>query len=588
MAFDGIVLHSITHELQALLLNNKLDKIQQPLANMLVFTFRGNNGSNRLLISTHGTYSRLHLTKARVFNPLQAPLFCMVLRKHFEGGRLISIVQNGLDRMITFTLETNNELGFKEQKSIIIELIGKYSNIIAVNQQNIIIDCLTKVSIKVNRYRELLPGLPYTPPPLAAKISFVLLTEEDFSQQLLLASSDTPCGNIYRNRFQGISSQLSQKLCVLAGFSPQASLGEHLGSSEIHQFYLPLQHLSTSLQLEKYQPCLIKEHDKIQDYYCLDFLYPSGNLITQSSMNDAIEYFYSSITLQQQLNKEKISLAQVLQNQQQKKKQKLVIYEAILQDGTNMEQLKNSGDLLLSNLYQFKKGMTEIIVEDYYHTNEPLTITLLPHKNPQENIQEYYRRYGKKKKAVIYARQNFDELEREIALLDELAVYLDNSDDLENIQEIKQELIKLGLVKLSSKGKQKQQSIPSKPYQWAISADLTIFIGKNSKQNENLTCKYAKPYDLWLHTKNSPGSHVIIHKNSEKAIISDSVLTIASSLAAYYSKQKNNSKVDVDYTEIKNIKKPPNSPLGLVHYDKYQTIFAEPKSLSELQRALND
>ncbi len=584
MAFDGIVLHSVTHELQALLLNNKLDKIQQPLSNMLIFTFRGNSGSNRLLISTHGSYSRLHLTEAKMFNPLQAPLFCMVLRKHFEGGRLISLVQNGLDRMLTLTFETNNELGFKEQKSLIVELIGKYSNIIAVNEQNIIVDCLTKVSIKVNRYRELLPGLLYTPPPLAAKNSFMQLSEEDFTQQLLLASSDMPCGNIYRNLFQGISSQLSQKLCILAGFIPEETLGEHLGASEIHHLYLPLQRLSTSLQKNEYQPCLIKAEAKIKDYYCLDFLDPAENILKQSSMNKAIEYFYSSITLQQQLSRDKTSLAQILQIQQQKKKQKLAIYEEILQDSTNMEQLKNSGDLLLASLYKLQKGMTELVVDDYYHDNQPLTITLLAHKNPQENIQEYYRRYGKKKKGVSYAKQNLDALASEIASLDELAVYLDNSDDLENIQEIKQEMIKLGLVKPAAKGKQKQQILPNKPYQWAISADLTIFIGKNSKQNENLTCKYAKSYDLWLHTKNSPGSHVIIHKNNEAAPINDLVLAKAASLAAYYSKQKNNSKVDVDYTEIKNVKKPPNSPLGFVHYDKYQTIYAEPKDLSELQR----
>ncbi|MEW4283792.1 Rqc2 family fibronectin-binding protein [Priestia koreensis] len=558
MSFDGIFTYAITKELQDELVSARISKIYQPFSNELVLQIRGRNGNKRLLLSAHPSYARIHFTNEAYENPSEPPMFCMLLRKHLEGSIIENVYQPGLERMIVIEAKSRNEIGDITHKKLIIEIMGRHSNIILVDKdRETIIDSIKHISMAVNRHRTILPGQLYVEPPAQEKINPFDATEETILQQL-----DFYGGKLHEQivqRFEGISPLLAKEIVHRAGLANRSTLPKTFVG------------VFGEIKEDRFVPNLTTVDGK--DYfYVLSLSHLDGEAKTYEDISTLLDRFYYGKAERDRVKQQANDLLQFIRSERNKNEKKIKKLERTLKSAEEADQLQLQGELLTAHMHMFKQGDKSVEVVNYYDENgATITIELDPQKSPSRNAQSYFSKYQKAKNSVEVVKEQIAKAETEISYFDSIMQQMESASH-KDISEIREELMEEGYLK-NRRGKQKQKK-PQKPTleQYIASDGTEILVGKNNKQNEYLTNRVAARDDVWFHTKDIPGSHVVIRSTSP----SDDTILEAAKLAAYFSKAKLSSSVPVDFTKIRHVKKPSGSKPGFVIYDNQQTVFVTP------------
>ncbi|GMB08519.1 Rqc2 family fibronectin-binding protein [Thermolongibacillus altinsuensis] len=559
MSFDGVFTYAMTKELKQTLEGGRITKIHQPFKHELVLQIRSHGQNHKLLLSAHPSYARVHITKETYDNPAEPPMFCMLLRKHLEGSVIESIRQVDFDRIIIIETKGRNEIGDLSMKQLIIEIMGRHSNIILVEKEtNTIIDSLKHLSPAVNRYRTVLPGHPYVAPPSHGKINPLEATEETVIKKL-----DFLAGKLADQlvaTFAGISPLLAKEAVFRAGLANRTTLPKSFIA------------LMDDVRMNRFTPCIYTNNEK-EIFYVLPLSHMEGEKKQFDTLSDMLDRFYFGKAERDRVKQQAHDLERFIINEKAKNEKKLKKLEQTLEEAKNADQYRLYGELLTANLYAIQRGMKEIEVINYYDENgATITIPLDVQKSPSENAQHYFQKYQKAKNSLQIVQEQIERTKQEIDYFENLLQQLETAAP-KDIEEIREELIEGGYLRArptKQTKKQKQTKIELERY---VSSDGTeILVGKNNKQNDYLTTKLASKDDIWLHTKDIPGSHVVIRsKNpSEQTIIE------AAHLAAYFSKARQSSSVPVDYTRIRYVKKPSGAKPGYVIYENQQTIYVTP------------
>lgn len=556
MAFDGIVTKAVTSELQDNLINGRINKIFQPTKTELVLTIRNNRQNFNILFSIHPSYARFHLTDDTYQNPAEPPMFCMLLRKHLSGATIEAIEQNGLERVISFRFKARDEIGDVVTKVLIMELMGRHSNVILLDEErNMIINCLKHVPPFQNRYRTILPGADYISPPAQDKLDLMTTNESTF-----LSKIDFNAGKVSQqvvNMLVGVSPMAAEELIHRA----------HLGTDEKYQE----EFLKFKEQVINgpYEPAIYR--NKREDFHVIPISYLEGEKETFETANEMIDAFYSNKAERDRVNQQAKDLHRVIKNEVDKNERKLKIHMSTLRKSKNADKSQKLGELLTANMHLVNKGDDKITVIDYYDPEQAeIIINLQTDKTPSENAQNYFKRYRKLLTAKGKATREYNKTKYELRYLEDIAQQVEQARD-QDIEDIRVELREQGYLKKQQTKKRMKRPKP-KPEEYVSSDGTPIFVGKNNLQNEYVTHKLAHRNDIWLHTLDIPGSHVII-RSSEP---SEETLTEAAILAAYHSKAKLSASVPVDYTEVRRVRKPNGAKPGFVIYTHQKSINVTP------------
>lgn len=559
MSFDGLFTRAMAGELASRLEGGRITKIYQPVNNEIVLLVRAKGENHRLLVSAHPNYARVQITKETAENPAEPPMFCMVLRKHLEGAVIEKISQAGIDRIIIIEAKGRNELGDLSYKRLIVEIMGKHSNIILVDKEKgTIIDSIKHVSPAVNRYRAVLPGHEYIPPPPQDKMDPFLAGEED-----VLRKIDFNSGKLDKQlvaNFSGISPLFAKEVLHQAGIANRITLPKTFLK------------LVDKVRSGNYEPALTKSENK-EAFYLFPLGHLQGETQTFSSLSDLLDRFYFGKADRDRVKQMARDLEKFILNEKAKNEKKMEKLRQTLKEAENSDYFRLCGELLTVNLFRVKKGMKEITVENYYDdSGATITIPLDPQKGPAENSQWYFSKYQKAKNALVAVKEQMEKTAEEITYFETLQQQIESASP-EDIEEIREELIEGGYLRERQRKNNKRRK-PEKPkLERYVSSDGTeILVGKNNKQNDFLTNKLAAKDDWWLHVKDIPGSHVVIRSKDP----SPQTIKEAAVLAAYYSKARDSSSVPVDYTRIRYVKKPAGAKPGFVIYERQQTVYVTP------------
>lgn len=578
MPFDGIVVSAVVKELIDKLLYGRIEKIYQPETDEINLVIRNNGSSHKLLITANSSYPRVHLTNNNKQNPQSPPMFCMLLRKHLNGGKIISIAQKNFDRIVLIDIESYDELGDFSVKRIIIEIMGRHSNIILLDSQsNKIIDSIKRISGDINRHREVLPGRTYIEPPEGNKANPLNISPCDFVKIIKNNFNDIALFKGIYSSLQGISPVVAKEVCYRTNICPD-TISTHLNDNDLMKIWESLSFIIRSVVFDNPKPIIIQEMNTstVIDFYAMDLLslLPLGNILTLDSMSDVIEKYYFRKDLTERIKQKSTDLKKCAMSAIDKihnKKQKLL---QEYQDANNSDMLRILGDLITANLYKITAGMKEIKVENYYDDNKEIIIPLEIRLSPSQNAQKFFKKYSKSKIALIEIKKQLFDVDSEIEYFENILQSIENSTSSDDIEEIRMELIEEGYLS-KRKTPLKKNKKPLKKLLTFVSSDgYEIHVGKNNRQNDLLTLKIASKNDFWFHTKNMPGSHVVLMTNN--SVPPEKSLLEAAKLAAFFSKGKMSDNVAVDYTLIKNVKKAGSSKPGMVIYDSYKTIYITP------------
>lgn len=556
MAFDGIVTRTMVRELQDKILLGKIEKIYQPEADELVFHIHTRNGNVKLLASAGSAHARVCFITENPVNPPAPLAFCMLLRKHLQGGRITDISQRGSERIIEISLETLNELGFTMSKKLIFEIMGKHSNIILVDiASGKIIDSIKRVSFDVNRVRQILPGMIYTYPPEQDKIPFREITPE----QLEALPND---GKSILRSVGGIAPAFAEELALRSGdarwdFFASVIAAVESGKSEDSRVYLdeggapidfypiPLSELEQSCTAEKF-----------------------------NDLSRAMEFYFDKKDSSNQGRQKSHDLIKAVNAQLDKMYLKKKRLSEDLLKAENSEDLRLYGELLTANIHLIKPGMKAVEVTNYYD-GLTVTIPLDVKLSPAKNAQHYFKKYGKSKTAIKEKQIQLEENETEIKYLESVLSFLENTDDVGEIESIRAELVETGYVRRRKQaGGFKEKKYKPMPYRYTLTNGMSVLVGRNNKENDFLTFKTAGNKDLWLHTKDIPGSHVIVQSGG--AELDEEAVWEAAAIAAYHSKARTSENVAVDYVPVKYVKKPAGAKPGMVIFTNNRTVYVTP------------
>ncbi|MBE6054151.1 MAG: fibronectin/fibrinogen-binding protein [Clostridium sartagoforme] len=573
MALDGIYLYSLVHDFKKSIINCKIDKINQPEKDEVILTLRKNRENIKLLISASSKFPRIHLTNINKPNPLQAPMFTMVMRKYLIGGRITDITQLNGDRIIQLHVESTDELGFNSKYILIVEIMGRHSNISLVRERdNKIMECIKHISSDINTYRVLYPGIDYVYPPSSNKLNPFHFSFDDLNLYIEKNQIDID-EFIFTNIFTGIAKPLSRSLYIKF-----LQDNNTINIYNIFNFFkIFIENINNNFSYNIY-----KENDIFKDFYCIELeLYRDNYLkINFNNPNILLDEFFTIKDKQDRLISRSMDLQKLVTTNIERCNNKTKKLHNILKECSEKEKYRIYGDLLTSYIYMINKGMKEIKLLNFYNENqeEYITIKLDENKSPSENIQICYRKYNKLKKSEESAVEQLEKNTHELEYLNSVFTNIINCENYIEIDDIKKELIETGYLKFKGSSKNRKKDKSSKPIHLISSDGIDIYIGKNNIQNDYLSLKFANKNHLWLHTKNIPGSHVILCSNNP----SDKSIEEAAILAAYYSKAKNSTKVPVDYTLVKNLKKPNGAKPGMVIYHTNYTVYTEPKDYNKL------
>ena len=566
MAFDGITIANIVKELNDTILNGRIAKIAQPENDELLLTIKPAKGQVRLVISASASLPLIYLSRDNKPSPMTAPNFCMLLRKHIANGRIVGISQPSLERIIRFEIEHLDELGDLCRKSLIVEIMGKHSNIIFCNEKGMIIDSIKHVSAQMSSVREVLPGREYFIPDTMKKENPLGIPEENFTQELL--SKPMPVGKAIYNSFTGISPVVAEEICYLAGIDSSVPASEMSGDLLAH-LYRQFTYFMEQVTESKFSPAIYYDGNEPKEFSSLLLTHFSSYQVkSYDSISEVIRNYYSSRDLITRIRQKSSDLRRVVQTALERNRKKYDLQLKQLKDTEKREKYKVYGELLNAYGYTAPEGAKSLEALNYY-TNEMITIPLDSDLSALENAKKYFDRYNKLKRTYQALSSLIEETKMEIIHLDSIATSLDIATSESDLSQIKEELTESGYIKKCSTKKQK--SAKSKPFHYVSSNGYDIYVGKNNYQNDELTFKMATGNDWWFHAKEMPGSHVIVKTNGDE--LPDQTFEEAGRLAAYYSKGKEAGKVEIDYLQKKNVKKPNGAAPGfVVYYTNYSMV----------------
>ena len=571
MAFDGITVSAIKAEIEDKILGGRIDKVYQPEKDEIILGIRSMGQAYKLLLTSNASNPKFHFTQTNPSNPMTPPLFCMVMRKHLQSGKIIKIEQPDFDRILNIYVESLNELGDYSVKKLVLEIMGRHSNIILTDENNTILDCIKHIGHDTSSVREVLPGREYTLPPSQGKINTLELDNNNFNEVLENNPSFEIQSVIYKN-YTGISPIAASEICYRANVNGSTPV-EALTDIQKEIVFNKFAELVEDIKANRFYPESInKEKGKTIDFSPIEMTQFNGLEIKKyTSISELIESFYANRDFAYRIGQKTQDLRKLITQNIERCIRKKDIQMQTLRSIKNRDELRLKGELLTANIYSIKKGMTTVELPNYYSENQELVaIELDSNKTPSENAQKYYKAYNKAKRTFEALKDQIKSNDEELAYLESVLTSVNNCTDEQDVKEIRRELREEGYVKKvkNQKDKSKKHSVPLH----FISQDgFDIYVGKNNIQNDELTLKFARPRDIWMHTKNIPGSHVIIVANGQT--IPDTTLNEGAMLSAFYSKAKNSSKVPVDYTEKKNVKKPNGSKPGFVIYETNKTAY---------------
>ncbi|MGO3019095.1 MAG: Rqc2 family fibronectin-binding protein [Anaerococcus sp.] len=565
MSFDGIMTKAVTNELKKEILGGKIQKISQPSKNDIVFNIYSRGNSYKLLLSANNNEARFNLTQLKFENPNVPPNFCMVLRKHLNQGKILDIEQVGLDRIVIFSISSVDEMGFDTSKKLILEIMGKYSNLILVDDDYKIIDSIKRVNEYMSSVRQVLPGLKYQLP----SDDKVDITKDDFSKDIWyfdqkLPDSTNPVKFFYSN-YTGISPLFSKEICHRAGIDPRINwslVSQKEKDNLNHLLYM----FREKIMNNEFNSFTYSDGKKIREFYCFKLSHISFGEESYNYIGEAIDRFYSLNKKNDRLNQIQGDLRKKINTNIKSTKKKIQILDENISKEKRLQTVKQKGDLLAANIHKIEKGMETIEVEDFYKPGHMIKISIDSLLTPWENVDSYYKRYKKIKNSIDFAKKDMPKQKDYLFYLEDLKYFIDNAESIDDLNEIKDQMITSGLIKRKSKKKMKNSK--SEPIHYKTSNSSDIFVGKNSKQNDYITLKLASRNDYFFHVKDVPGSHVILKTNK----LTDEDIKISAYLAAKNSSLYNNKKIDVDYTEKKNVNKPKGAKPGMVYYENFKTI----------------
>jgi predicted ribosome quality control (RQC) complex YloA/Tae2 family protein len=557
MSYDGLFTKAMVDELSSALKGGRINKVQQPFKNELVLVIRANGKNHKLLLSAHPSYSRVHLTKETYENPSEPPMFCMLLRKHLEGFILEDISQVGLDRMIMIDVKGRNEIGDLSYKRLIIEIMGRHSNIILIDKEkNMILDSIKHVSYALNSHRAILPGQTYILPPQQNKSNPFEASSED-----VLRKVDFNAGKIDKQlveQFAGISPLFAKEIIFQAGMVNRTTLPNT---------FLSLIHI---IKMNNLTPSITASNKEA--FYLLPLTHMEGTHKQYSSLSEMLDRYYFGKAERDRVKQQANDLERFLINEKEKNEKKILKLQNTLKEAKDADKYQLFGELITANIYAIEKGMKAVEVMNYYDENQAMmTIPLDERKTPSENAQKFFTKYQKAKNALKVVQEQIEKAADELAYFEGLIQQMEVA-STKDIEEIREELVEGSYIKDRQKKHKKKPNSKPQVDSFFATDGTEILVGKNNKQNDYLTHKLASRDEIWLHTKDIPGSHVVIRsKEPEEATILE-----AASLAAYYSKARSSSSVPVDFTKIRYVKKPSGSKPGYVIYDNQQTVYVTP------------
>lgn len=563
MALDGLVIANVVCELNEKLINGRINKIAQPEEDELILTIKNNREQYKLLLSAGASLPLIYLTKENKPSPLTAPNFSMLLRKHLNGGKIVSINQPGLERIINFEVEHLNELGDIAKKYLIIEIMGKHSNIIFCDENKVIIDSIKHISSLVSSVREVLPGRDYFIPQTQNKLNPFDLTYDKFKEVII--NKPMPISKAIYSSLTGISPLVATELCYRASIDGESS-SKGLKDLEVLHLYKNLERFVEDISNRRFVPNIVYDGEKPVEFSSTNLTCYS-NLVEErfDSISELLETYYSVKNTITRIRQKTSDYRHIVSTALERARKKYDLQLKQLKDTKKREKYKVYGELIHAYGYQLEQGIKSFTALNYY-TNEEITIPLDDTLTPGENAQKYFTRYNKLKRTNEALSKQIEETKEEISHLESISNSLDIALQEEDLTQVKEELMEYGYIKRKStkSKKNKDKRNTSKPFHYISSDGYHMYVGKNNYQNEELTFRFATGNDWWFHAKGMAGSHVIVKSNGEE--LPDRTFEEAGKLAGFYSKAKASDKAEIDYTKKKNVKKPNGSKPGFVVY----------------------
>ena len=566
MPLDAVCLQAVVAELAPQITGSRIEKIQQPARDQVVLLLRGNR---RLLLSAGGGQPRLHLTELPRDNPAQPPMFCMLLRKYLSSGIIESIQQAPLERVVTLTVSAADELGERSQFSLILEAVARRANLILADKDGHIIDCLRRIDFEMNPDRQVLPGLFYHLPTPPDKVSPFTVTEEEFAALAAAAGEGAPADQWLVRTVNGLSPLVARELTFRACGSTDAPVTGH--SAALWSAFTAWR---DSVNEKHFIPAMLKRSGVPMDFTYLHVGQYGGAAEEEmyTSFSRLLDDFYEKREQAERVKQKGQDLVKTASNGAARLRRKIAAQEQELAESKNRDKWRVYGELITANLYRMERGMSRLTAQNYYDPDcADVDIPLDVRLSPQENAAKYFKKYTKAKTAEKYITAQLEKARVELTYLESVLQELTLAESEQDFNDIRAELTDGGYLR--AKGR-KQPQRPSKPREFRSTAGLRILVGRNNRQNDRLTAKDAEKWDIWLHTQRIHGSHVILCTGGAQP--DEQSLLEAASLAAYFSQAQNSTKVPVDFTQVKYVKKPAGSPPGFVNYTNYKTILADP------------
>ncbi len=570
MALDGIVLSDMTWELSEKLTGARIAKIGQPEADELLLTLKSPAGQYRLLLSAGASLPLIYLTSVNKPSPITAPAFCMLLRKHIGGGKIVRIWQPGLERILHFEIEHYNEMGDLCRKDLILELMGKHSNLIFCDDQGVIIDSIKRVSAQTSSVREVLPGREYFIPQTQQKADPLHTCQEEFRQTVF--SKPMPLAKAIYSSYTGISPVIAEELCHRASLESAQSANSIPDLEQTHLYHL-FDLMMEDVREKRFEPAIISDEQGVPvEFSALPLtLYSDMTVTRYDTISQVLEQYYAMKNTVTRIRQKSSDLRRIATTALDRCRKKYDLQLRQLKDTEKRDKFKIYGELIHAYGYGLEPGMEKFEALNYY-TNEMMTIPLDKTLTPQENAQKYFDKYNKLKRTFEALSEHIRETQAEITQLESICTFMDLALSEDDLVQVKEELTDAGYIRRKYTGK--KVKITSRPFHYLSSDGYDMYVGKNNYQNDELTFKIASNSDWWFHAKGAPGSHVIVKARGEE--LPDSTFEEAARLAAHYSKNRNSEKVEIDYIEKKHVKKPNGAKPGFVVYYTNYSLMIDP------------
>ena len=570
MPLDAICLQAVVEELRPQLLNLRIDKVQQPARDQVILLLRGNK---RLLLNAGANAPRIQLTETARDNPAEPPMFCMLLRKHLVGARVADITQPLLERLVRLELDITDDFGQPGKRTLVLEAMGRRSNLILLDGEGRIIDCMHRVDADMSAQRQVLPGLYYEPPASVGRLPVTEESEEGFRQKLAAANPERQLDAFLLDSYFGISPLMARELAFRTAGASDARLLE-LNETGRTNFWREIYQFSDAIKENKFTPIMLKKEGSPEEFACFPILQYGGLLEPErfDSFSALLDSFYEQRERQERVRQRGADLIRTATTARDRLRRKLAMQEKDYAATQDRDRLRICGDLITSNLYRMERGQSKLVCENFYDENcAETTIQLDPLLTPQQNAAKYYKRYTKAKTAEKYLREQMEFARRDAEYLESVLEEISHAETEQDFIDIRNELRDAGFLRKQGK---KEIKRAAKPRGFRTTSGFRVLVGRNNRQNDQLTCKEADHRDLWFHTQKIHGSHVILCTEGRE--VDDDTIVEVAKLAAYYSQARESGNVPVDYTMVKNVKKPAGARPGMVIYKTCRTVNVTP------------